>query len=675
MHHNQGFDWDQDDFNEFDMMTSVGPQQHNYDIMSQSHGATTASSTGDKKKISDAQIYGPRFCAIYEQYRQRQATPIDIRRHLMSLCVDHMISFINWARESDQQVSMISSILLENDYLRPEVRNGVVMVLIYTFASMKATTIENMDMFTTLQDPETGLGIANKFSLKIYNDPFNYLIFLKLTISALIDAGVIPDNERLSQQPKKGTAGPSMMSSNTSVTTNAAGKVNYTNHEEYESFQAIATRLVTMLDAGKNTEARNFVSQITNFWQMRGKYVRNRKFACALQALASSDIPLEMNLIGQESLLCSIPSVVHATIPVSSTPAVSNTKSNTKSSKRTSQEMQKEDSQEDVTATQPNKKLAKAESIPAALNPIPPLHILRFERIGHEQWDIQESRIFDLSSFLSMLQASTQQSAAIGNVYLVNEVMLSPALLSKQWIHADAGGNAEGNQGHGGGRGINLAQEIKDSIITSWLQPTEYLQLSSFLSTYAQHSATSSSPSSSTFSLFDLWTGGNGSSGAMVNSNGAMKVQGYLAYEIESYIIFIIRKNPSLGISEDIWCRIYPMEINSPFQQAVDSNKEMSIGEYLLHFFPQLQQLKKRLKILSKKLQAANGDDGIEYDENDIMLKYYQHKVSTNTASADATTGESADSAGETKLPAMLSLASYQTVGTYTSAAKKIISR
>lgn len=56
---------------------------------------------------------------------------------------------------------------IENDYLRPEVRNGIVMVIVYTFASIKATLAEGLDMFITLQDNESGLGIANRFSLKV----------------------------------------------------------------------------------------------------------------------------------------------------------------------------------------------------------------------------------------------------------------------------------------------------------------------------------------------------------------------------------------------------------------------------------------------------------------------------------------------------------------------------
>jgi len=87
-------------------------------------------------------------------------------------------------------------------------------------------------MFQTLMDAETGFAINNKFSIRIYNDPLSYMAFLKVrrqgrrappassvdryitslslvtltpqtSISALIDAGAIPDNERVNQ-PKRG---------------------------------------------------------------------------------------------------------------------------------------------------------------------------------------------------------------------------------------------------------------------------------------------------------------------------------------------------------------------------------------------------------------------------------------------------------------------------------------
>ena len=74
------------------------------------------------------------------------------------------------------------------------------MVFVYSFSAAKALkTRGETDMFLVLQESETGLGIVNKTSLKIYNDPFCFFSFLKACMSGLIDAGKLPENERLNQ--------------------------------------------------------------------------------------------------------------------------------------------------------------------------------------------------------------------------------------------------------------------------------------------------------------------------------------------------------------------------------------------------------------------------------------------------------------------------------------------
>ena len=205
----------------------------------------------DETKLSDALIYGPRFCQVFREYTETLGKPVNVDRHLMSLCTEHLVPFCKWARENEAKTTSIRGTLLEFDYLRPEVRNGIVMVIIYTFASIKATRESGLDMFITLQDTEKGLGIANKFSLKIYNDPFMYLSFLKISISALIDAGAIPDNERINQ-PKR-------------------NKAMVENKEELDAYDQIQKRLVSLLDSGDNAGAKHIVLLITNYWQQRAK--------------------------------------------------------------------------------------------------------------------------------------------------------------------------------------------------------------------------------------------------------------------------------------------------------------------------------------------------------------------------------------------------------------------
>ena len=88
-------------------------------------------------KVSDAITYGPRFCQLFQEFSSTLSAPINTDRHLMALCTEYLVFFCNWARESEAQIASIRATLLENDYLRPEVRNGIVVVLIYTFAAMK----------------------------------------------------------------------------------------------------------------------------------------------------------------------------------------------------------------------------------------------------------------------------------------------------------------------------------------------------------------------------------------------------------------------------------------------------------------------------------------------------------------------------------------------------------
>ena len=154
--------------------------------------------------VSITKLFEPKFLEIYHAYRDHicnvlSAPDIDLSQHLMSLCLDHLVTFSCWARESTSRCMWIQKILDDNVDLRPEVRNGLCMVFVYAFSAAKALETKETDMFLVLQEPETGLGIVNKTSLKIYNDPFCYFSFLKACMSGLIDAGKLPENERLNQ--------------------------------------------------------------------------------------------------------------------------------------------------------------------------------------------------------------------------------------------------------------------------------------------------------------------------------------------------------------------------------------------------------------------------------------------------------------------------------------------
>lgn len=153
--------------------------------------------------ISITKIFEPKFMEVYNKYVESIQRPLDLSKHLLSVCLENLIEFCCWTRANAVQCQWIHTKLDENSDLRPEVRNGLAMILIYAFSSAQAV-LQNeteADMFSVLQDADKGMGIVNKTSLKIYNDPFNYFNFLKACISGLIDAGKIPENERQNQVP------------------------------------------------------------------------------------------------------------------------------------------------------------------------------------------------------------------------------------------------------------------------------------------------------------------------------------------------------------------------------------------------------------------------------------------------------------------------------------------
>jgi hypothetical protein len=152
-----------------------------------------------KGDYSITKIYEPKFMQVFHSYCESMKQQIDISKHLMSVCLENLIPFSCWARESNNRCQLIKDALDDNPDLRPEVRNGLSMILIYCLSSAQARQTKDGDMFSVLQDSEKGLGIVNKTSLKIYNDPFNYFSFLKSCMSGLIDAGKIPENERQNQ--------------------------------------------------------------------------------------------------------------------------------------------------------------------------------------------------------------------------------------------------------------------------------------------------------------------------------------------------------------------------------------------------------------------------------------------------------------------------------------------
>jgi hypothetical protein len=137
-------------------------------------------------------IYEPKFFEIFHAYshycHQCQTAVYNQNMqntHLMTLCLNNLLPFSNWARDSNNSVFVTNS-LFENPDLRPEIRNGLAMILIYVFCAAKANDMRlvnpnsNADLFSVLMKPDSGFGINNRTSLKIYSDPFGLFNFLKV---------------------------------------------------------------------------------------------------------------------------------------------------------------------------------------------------------------------------------------------------------------------------------------------------------------------------------------------------------------------------------------------------------------------------------------------------------------------------------------------------------------
>eukprot|EP01034_Spumella_vulgaris_P031136 gene31136-38479_t len=167
-------------------------------------------------------------------------------------------------------MSWIKSTLSENGDLRPEVRNGLSMIMIYSFGTAKAACEPGLDMFNALQDVEHGLAIINKTSLKIYNDPYFFYGFLKSCMSGLIDAGKIQENER-TNHPKK-------------------PKQPFENKDELVAYLQMKNILVGMFNRGEIENARTKIAQITAVWTEKHKNIRNNWFATALNILGRDSV-------------------------------------------------------------------------------------------------------------------------------------------------------------------------------------------------------------------------------------------------------------------------------------------------------------------------------------------------------------------------------------------------
>jgi hypothetical protein len=197
----------------FQLQGNSGLQYNFYNITAGDKLTDGAGANGNSNSTDSSSIiyyYEPKFYSIYLKYLDHltatttsstnstssNSTLVDLTQHLFMICLEHLIPFSCWLRKSEEVSSWIKSILNDHEDFRPEVRNGVSMLIIYCFSTAKSKLYPKSNSFMILENEDIGLGIVNKTSLRIYNDPYNYLQFIKQCITGLIKAGIVPENEK-----------------------------------------------------------------------------------------------------------------------------------------------------------------------------------------------------------------------------------------------------------------------------------------------------------------------------------------------------------------------------------------------------------------------------------------------------------------------------------------------
>ncbi len=391
------------------------------------------------------------------------------------------------------------------------------------------------------------------------------------------------------------------------------------------------------------------------------------------------------------------------------------------------------------------------------------LRVLRFERIGLTEWDIKETRVFDIPQFIQSLLylnssssssssgTSSSSSSLEMNLYLLNEKKLNKMLTDKKCTVSVSSGKGSG----GGGIGmISLENELNQlqSILTHWPK-YEIMQFQHFLSSYEtsylQYTSDniSNNNTGNSFTLFQYWNQLDESHSSaiddqqgdiivkedQVKSGGSQSVIGYIAYEITVYLVLIIRKNLSLGIHNDIWCKIFPNELiianeeirqekilkrNKLKNQTItktaegDNDDELVIivtfGDILINFFPQLSYIIKKLRQQSHNNNNpdSTSNNTIPFEESDLLIKYYCINTLGNNSNTNNKNNSNSNSSNNSSnsnsvinknrnnvnngggnglkesnlvsdftVPNMVSDNCYQTIGTFNTPANKVMAR
>ena len=222
-------------------------------------------------------FFEQKFSQLYSAYiHENPSLFIDpeawLTRHFFCLCLDHVVPFSKWLRQSVAHLLWVQTTLQHHFELRPEFRNGLIMIFIHTFATMKAIHVNrsngkqlknpslNENMVTILQSATKGLNISFQTIFKVAYDRSSQLTILKNVVLELIELNVIPKYvQRREKEGKKNNA-------------------EFKKKVELELLAFKHLQIIMKENLEEKEESKNFlqtIQNVCNYWAMHSKVSTN----------------------------------------------------------------------------------------------------------------------------------------------------------------------------------------------------------------------------------------------------------------------------------------------------------------------------------------------------------------------------------------------------------------
>lgn len=320
---------------------------------------------------------------------------------------------------------------------------------------------------------------------------------------------------------------------------------------------------------------------------------------------------------------------------------------------------------------------------------VSPLIALNFDRIGENSWTMKKMLIYSMEAFLGALLNDFNSTG----IYLVNEGKLCSALATSfasakgettqtNNLGLDNLSNATYNCHSEYGKVSELREELEamNCLVASWTNTGEYHQFNEFIIHYTTIVSDSSKLSNDHVTLLQHWldssrTGnrmsklthpsasndsGNEDNDERFNkrlrlSSDRSLSEGILVYETISQVGIVIRKNLSYDIGADMWCRLFPNELDQSLINEINNaskhpNHIITFEALLSKFLPQLK--------------AAI----LQCPRKDMVVQYYPHKYqkSQDHSQMQSLLGT---------VPILPQASHYRTIGKLTDPAASVISR